>query len=311
MKYKIHDSSFVLSKDIGVKTNIWAFCNILKGAKIGENCNICDHIFIENDVVVGDRVTIKCGVQLWDGLRVENDVFIGPNVTFSNDKFPRSKRHLGKPLITIIKKGASIGSNATILPDISIGENAMVGAGAVVTKSVPANAVVVGNPARITGYVNVNKTNKLKTYIMSENEMVVKTDVKGVSIHRIPRATDIRGDLSYMEYQKQIPFVVKRSFLVYNVPGKEVRGEHAHKTCQQYLVCIQGSLSVMVDDGKNRAEIPLHSKDVGIYIPPMIWGVQYKYSADAILLVLASNVYKSEDYIRDYQQFLTLVKHGK
>lgn len=309
MKYNVHQSSFVASKQIGEKTNIWAFCNILEGATIGKECNICDHVFIENDVVIGDRVTVKCGVQLWDGLRVENDVFIGPNVTFSNDKFPRSKKYLQKPLMTIVKQGASIGSNATILPGIQIGEHAMVGAGAVVTKSVPANAVVVGNPARITGYVNMNTVKKINTYALADKETILQTNVKGVVISKIPYASDIRGDLSYMEYQKQVPFVVKRSFLVYNVPGKEVRGEHAHKKCQQFLVCIQGSVSVMVDDGINRAEIPLHSKDIGVYIPSMVWGVQYKYSSDSILLVLASDAYRSEDYIRDYQQFLRTVKY--
>jgi UDP-2-acetamido-3-amino-2,3-dideoxy-glucuronate N-acetyltransferase len=308
MLYKIHPSSFVASKSIGAKTYIWAFCNILKGAKIGEDCNICDHVFIENDVAIGNRVTIKSGVQLWDGLRLENDVFIGPNVTFSNDKFPRSKNHSNKLLLTVIKHNASIGSNATILPGIVIGGNAMVGAGAVVTKSVPANAIVVGNPARITGYVNVNNNYRLKTHKISENETIIQPDVKGVVIYKIPRASDIRGDLSYAEYNKQIPFAVKRTYLVYGVPGKEVRGEHAHIKLHQYLICVNGTLSVIVDDGKKRAEIELKSKDIGIYIPPFVWSIQYKYSTDAILMVLASEVYESDDYIRDYQHFLELVK---
>lgn len=310
MAFQIHSSSFVGTKKIGDETTIWAFCNILSGAKIGRECNICDHVFIENDVIIGDRVTIKCGVQLWDGLQIADDVFVGPNVTFSNDKFPRSKQYLAKPLRTVVQKGASIGSNATILPGIVIGENAMIGAGAVVTKNVPANAVVVGNPARITGYVNGEIVGKSKIYETFGNEPVVKTTVSGVTLYKIPKATDIRGDLSYIEYEKQIPFIVKRTFAVYNVPGKEVRGEHAHKKCEQFLVCLQGSLSVVVDDGRNRAEIPISSKEIGIYIPPMVWGVQYKYSSDAILLVLASHPYKSEDYIRDYQQFLKLVKQS-
>ena len=134
---------------IGSGTRIWAFSHILPGAVIGADCNICESVFIENDVVIGNRVTIKNGVQLWDGCRVEDDVFIGPNVTFCNDKFPRSKKYPPQYLETTVKRGASIGANATILPGINIGEHAMVGAGAVVTKDVPNNATVVGNPAKM------------------------------------------------------------------------------------------------------------------------------------------------------------------
>ena len=126
---------------------------MLPGAVIGADCNICDHTFIENDVRVGDRVTIKCGVQLWDGIRIEDDVFIGPNATFTNDPFPRSKRQPEQFDRTVVRQGASIGANATILPGVTVGVNAMVGAGAVVTRDVPPLAVVTGNPARITGWM--------------------------------------------------------------------------------------------------------------------------------------------------------------
>jgi len=135
--------------EIGKGTRIWAFVHILAGAKIGCDCNICDFVFIEGDVIIGDRVTIKSGVQLWDGVRLGNDVFIGPNVTFTNDKFPRSKQYPLRFLKTTVKKGASIGANATILPGITIGMKAMIGAGSVVTHDVPDHALVVGNPARI------------------------------------------------------------------------------------------------------------------------------------------------------------------
>jgi UDP-2-acetamido-3-amino-2,3-dideoxy-glucuronate N-acetyltransferase len=148
MKYFKHAQALVESERIGENTRVWAFAHVLPGAQIGADCNICDHVFIENDVIVGDRVTIKCGVQLWDGLRINDDVCIGPNATFSNDPFPRSKRPFTL-LVTTIKKGASIGANATILPGITIGENAMVGAGAVVVNDVPDNTLVVGNPAKV------------------------------------------------------------------------------------------------------------------------------------------------------------------
>ncbi len=138
---------------IGSATRVWAFAHILPGAVIGEECNICDGVFVENDVVVGNRVTIKCGVQLWDGLRVADDCFIGPNATFANDPSPRSKKYPAAFLQTQLKRGASIGANATILPGLVIGEWAMVGAGAVVTRSVPDYGLVRGNPARLSGWL--------------------------------------------------------------------------------------------------------------------------------------------------------------
>lgn len=309
MKPFIHESSFVATKKIGNGTTIWAFCNILKNAQIGENCNICDHTFIENDVVLGNNVTVKCGVQLWDGIRIEDGVFIGPNATFSNDKFPRSKKYPKKFLMTIIKKNASIGANATILPGLIIGESAMVGAGAVVTKNVPENAIVVGNPATIVGYTNVRNTKIVKLLSHEiEFEKKVKTEVKGVEIYNIPRASDIRGDLSFLEYKKHLPFLIKRFFMVYNVPNKEVRGEHAHREIHQFLICLKGSLSVIVDDGKKSIEIPLKENGYGIHIRPKVWGIQYKYTQDAILLVFASGEYNPSEYIRDYKEFLQIVK---
>jgi UDP-2-acetamido-3-amino-2,3-dideoxy-glucuronate N-acetyltransferase len=149
----IHPLADVQSSYIGTNTKIWQFVVILPDAKIGADCNICSHCLIENDVVVGDRVTVKSGVQLWDGIRLEDDVFIGPNVTFTNDPYPRSKHYPAVFPLTTVKAGASIGGGATILPGITIGRHAMVGAGAVVTKSLPEGAVVVGNPARIVKFV--------------------------------------------------------------------------------------------------------------------------------------------------------------
>jgi acetyltransferase-like isoleucine patch superfamily enzyme len=149
-----HPNALVESNRIGARTRVWAFAHVLPGAVIGDDCNICDHVFIENDVVVGDRVTIKCGVQLWDGVRIEDDVFVGPNATFTNDPFPRSRQYLDRYPVTRVERGASIGANATLLPGITIGAHAMVAAGAVVTRTVPARAVVMGNPARIVRYLD-------------------------------------------------------------------------------------------------------------------------------------------------------------
>lgn len=149
----IHPLADVKSVNIGQKTKVWQFSVVFQNAVIGENCNICAHTLIENDVQIGNNVTVKSGVYIWDGITLEDNVFIGPCVAFTNDKKPRSKQYPNEFPKTRVKKGASIGANATILPGITIGANALVGAGAVVTKDVPENAIVVGNPAVIKGYV--------------------------------------------------------------------------------------------------------------------------------------------------------------
>ncbi len=139
----IHPLSDVQTKDVGENTNIWQYCVVLSGAKIGSNCNICSHCFIENDVTIGNNVTVKNGVYLYDGITVQDDVFIGPNATFCNDKYPKSKNKDFELQQILIKKGASIGANATILPGVTIGENALVAAGAIVTKDVADNQKIM------------------------------------------------------------------------------------------------------------------------------------------------------------------------
>lgn len=153
---KIHKLSDVASKNIGEGTTIWQFSVVLEEAIIGSNCNICAHTFIENKVRIANNVTIKSGVYIWDGVVIEDNVFIGPNVTFTNDKYPRSKQYGDYYPELVIRKGASIGGNATLLPGIELGEGCMVGAGAVVTKNVPAGAVVTGNPAKVVRYIGIN-----------------------------------------------------------------------------------------------------------------------------------------------------------
>ncbi|MFT4918315.1 MAG: UDP-2-acetamido-3-amino-2,3-dideoxy-glucuronate N-acetyltransferase [Zhongshania aliphaticivorans] len=150
----VHPLSDVHTTDIGEGSKVWQYSVVLTGAKIGENCNICAHTLIEGDVIIGNNVTVKSGVFLWDGISLESDVFIGPNATFTNDKMPRSKCYPEAFLRTLVKRGASVGANATILPGITIGKYSMVGAGAVVTKDVPAYAVVAGNPARVVKWVS-------------------------------------------------------------------------------------------------------------------------------------------------------------
>ena len=158
---KIHPLADVQSTAIGEDTLVWQFAVILKGAVIGKNCNINCHTFIENDVTIGNNVTVKSGVYLWDGIQVEDNVFIGPNATFRHDKYPRSKQYPGSFDKTILRFGCSIGANATILGGVVIGEYAIIGAGSVVTRTVPPHALVVGNPAKITAWLD-ERGNKLQ-----------------------------------------------------------------------------------------------------------------------------------------------------
>jgi UDP-2-acetamido-3-amino-2,3-dideoxy-glucuronate N-acetyltransferase len=310
MTYFVHPNALCESPHVGAGTRIWAFAHVLPGARIGRDCNVCDHVFVENDVVIGDRVTIKSGVQIWDGVHLEDDVFVGPNATFTNDPFPRSKHTPTTFVPTRVCRNASIGANATILPGVTIGRDAMIGAGAVVTRTVPPHAIVAGNPARIVGYVDSKGSLAIDSDSDRDAAIAAPTRVAGVVVHELPLIQDMRGNLTAGEVPADVPFMPKRYFLVHDVPSGETRGSHAHRECAQFLVCITGACAVVVDDGEHRLEVALDRPNRGLYVPPMVWATQYKYTRDAVLLVLASHPYDPADYIRDYEAFLAVVgKH--
>ncbi len=293
----IHPKALCETKAVGEGTRVWAFAHVLPQARIGQDCNICDGVFIENDVLLGDRVTIKCGVQLWDGITLEDDAFVGPNATFTNTMFPRSRAYQKEFLRTVVRKNASIGANATILPGLDIGPNAMVGAGAVVTQSVPANAIVFGNPAQIVGYVDAMEP--LHTADGSENTgttqaAVTQTGMEGVTLHRVNGPTDTR-------FEDDIPLLPKSYATVSGATGEKTDEQCAHRTAQQFIVCLRGSCTVVVDDGKRRREIVLASPDIGLYVPAMTWSGACKLSDDGLLLVFASDDLSAP--IADYSQF--------
>jgi sugar O-acyltransferase (sialic acid O-acetyltransferase NeuD family) len=228
----VHPLALCESRNLGPRTRVWAFAHVLPGARVGSDCNICDHVFVENDVVVGDRVTIKSGVQLWDGMRVEDDVFIGPNATFTNDRFPRSRRRPDKFATTVIEAGASIGANATILPGITIGAGAMVGAGAVVVQPVPPRAIVVGNPARILGYVDAGTSGAPGERPPSEGERrAPEADAAVVATDRKPLVIVGTGEWGLLADQyfthdsdyDVVAFATERAHL----PGPEFAGRPA------------------------------------------------------------------------------------
>ena len=305
-----HPNALVESDAIGARTRIGAFAHVLPGALIGEDCNIRDGVFVEGKAVIGNRVTMNCGVQIWDGVELEDDVFIGPNVTFTTDRFPHGNASNQTLRKTVVRRGVVIGANATILPGLTIGSRAMIGAGAVVTKNVPAYAVVMGNPAVICSYVDAPKTAEVFASDASDGESVGgirPSSLAGVALHVLPLFSDLRGELSVGEFEKTVPFLPKRYFLVFGVANAKVRGEHAHRVCHQALICVHGACSVLADDGTSRQEFRLDHPRLSLHLPPLVWGVQYKFSPGAILLVFASHAYDPADYIRDYDEFLAAV----
>ena len=286
-KYFAHPKALVESDRIGARTRIWAFAHVLPGAQVGADCNICDGVFVENDVVVGDRVTVKCGVQLWDGVRLEDDVFVGPNATFTNDKFPRSRQYPGQFQQTVVRRGASIGANATVLPGVEIGPGAMVGAGAVVTTDVPPHSVVVGNPARVV------RTAGAGVERVSEPPKLIE----------LPSFPDERGTLIFGQLGDQLPFETRRFFTIGDVPPQAVRGHHAHSVFHQFLLCLRGACTVTVDDARTRWTFRLDSPRVGLHVPPLHWNVLSDFTGDALLLCLSSGLYDRAEYISDYDEF--------
>lgn len=299
----LHPTSDIQSASIGTGTRVWQFCVILKRARIGADCNICSHVFIENDVTIGDRVTIKCGVQIWDGIHLEDDVFIGPNVTFTNDPFPRSRQPLDQYPVTRVESGASIGANATILPGVTIGRGAMIGAGAIVTSDVPPFAILKGPAARNLSFQKTmdDSPECLKSAAFPRSQL------RGADFVELKKASDHRGDLLAIEFGQHIPFEVNRVFFVTNVPADNIRGEHAHKECHQMLVCLQGSVTITVDNGTDRKEWILDRPEIGLHIHPMIWASQSRHIDQTVLAVFASHPYDPEDYIRNYDDYLKTV----
>jgi UDP-2-acetamido-3-amino-2,3-dideoxy-glucuronate N-acetyltransferase len=252
-------------------------------AALGRGTRVGPFAVIEPGATVGDDVTIGSHVVVGAGAKVGD--------------------------------GASIGASSTLVGGVEIGPGAVVADGAVVTRSVPRTAVVAGNPARITGYAGIAAGAPMDGLRPPLDEAagprVVESTVPGVRLHRLDAVRDLRGSLVAGELENGLPFVPQRYFFVFDVPGEDVRGEHAHRACHQFLVAVTGRVHVIVDDGEHRQEFALDDNRVGLYMPPMVWGIQYRYSEDCRLMVLASDPYDPDDYIRDYGTFLNEVRQPR
>jgi dTDP-4-dehydrorhamnose 3,5-epimerase-like enzyme len=260
-----------------------------------------ENVFVHAGAFIDPTVTIDGFTQIWSGMIVSSGVTIGPGVVFLKSETKTSN--------TRILENVKIGGGAIIGADITLGQGAVIEAGSLVLQSIPANAIVGGNPARILGYTATVGPD-IESSVMPQlkaGQKITSVGVGNVTLHKFKLVKDVRGDLSVGEFSREIPFDPKRYFLVFNVPSEKTRGEHAHHKCHQFLICVKGSCAVVVDDGKSRCEVLLDSPDTGIYLPPKTWGIQYKYSIDAVLLVFTSDYYEAEDYIRDYDEFLSII----
>jgi hypothetical protein len=238
------------------------------------------------------------------GAYIEAGVTLGHRITVGANSVVLAGEHAS----TRIEDDVWIGANCTIYGDVVIGARARIDHGSVVTTSVPPKAVVMGNPAKIVGYVDTPIYDHGIAQTRVSNTTSIASAVKGVALYTLKYVPDMRGALSVGEFHRDIPFAPKRYFLVLGVPTAETRGEHAHIACHQFLIAVTGSVAVVADDGTNRQEFILDRPHVGLYLPPLTWGIQYRYSSDAVLLVFASDYYEPDDYIRDYKQFVNYVR---
>lgn len=287
---------------IGKNTVVSPYVLFAENTKIGDECYVGPHCVFEKNIRIANNVSIGSGVHFCSDVKVNDLVSIGSNVSFTKSAHVKGDEHAS----TTVEVGAVIGDGAIIYTGVSIGQYASVSPGALISRSVPPYAIVEGNPARIVGYVNAASTPSSKSTTLHHEEQN-KSIVNGVILYSFPIISDIRGSLTAGEFERSIPFPVKRYFMVFDVPSEETRGEHAHHLCHQFLICVKGSVSVVADDGRNREEFVLNRPELGLYLPPMTWGIQYEYSSDAVLLVFASEYYHAKDYIRNYDDFLRLL----
>ena len=274
----------------------------------GARCNIAPSAVFGLDVQLGDDVSIGAGAvvlgpcSIGDRCVVAAGCVLDPGVGAPGSRL-------------VLEPDVQLSAGVTIAARVTVSRGATVHPGTIVERAIPPHAIVSGNPAQIIGYaVSGKDTGSAAHTIANSAEQVAAcqtSSVGGVTLHRLPRILDLRGNLTVGEFGRSIPFNPMRYFMVFGVPNAEIRGEHAHLVCQQFLICAHGSCHVVADDAEHREEFTLNDPAIGLYLPAMTWGIQYKYSADAVLVAFASEYYDNSDYIRDYDSFLTLAAEAK
>ena len=302
----VHPLALCETDRIGIDSVIEAFASVAGDSILGAR------------VVVARGASVLGGAEIRERVRVEVGAVVGSNVCIQAGAVVGARAVLGDSTVepgrggdraVEIGSGATIGANAVVAPGVRIGRDARVCAGAVVTRSVPANAIVSGNPANITGYVGMTEGAEGAALVASVRAPNMgapphPSGVAGVSLHRAPLHGDLRGSLVAKEFGRDIPFDPRRAFLVFDVPSTEIRGEHAHRECHQFISCVHGACSLVAEDGHAREEFRLDDPTLGVHIPPMVWCTQYLHTQDAVLLVYASHAYDPDDYIRDYEVYV-------
>ncbi len=293
-----HTSAVVESDDIGVGTRIGALSHVSAGARLGDNTHLGAGVTIGAEVVTGENVTIGSGSHLHGRVLLQRDVVVGQGAIVGAS--PGST--FDPSVITVLEADCWVGAGSILFAGITVGHSAVIHPGSVIERPVPAFAIVAGSPARILGY-REKFPEKLRTLRADRASKNSEIAVGGAQIITFRRYSDMRGLLAVGESGSELPFAPMRLFFVHGVPSREVRGEHAHRVCHQLLVAAHGACSVVIDDGDSRQEILLDDPAKALYIPPMVWATQYKYTADAVLMVLASHPYDPNDYIRSYAEF--------
>lgn len=294
-----HQSAWIEEgSQVGPGCSIGPYAIVRAGAVLGEGCVVEAQAVVSGGVLAGKGVTLGSGCFIGPGAQLAAGVRISPRASVDS-RVDES---------VLIGQEAVIGSQAVIHAGVTIGNQAVIEAGAVVMRNVPATAVVSGNPAKIIRYVTTPRA--APPIYQPDQTSPIQTGVRGVTIHHLPLIEDLRGNLSFGEASRHVPFEIKRYFLTFEVAGEEIRGEHAHRKLQQFLICPYGRLHLMADDGRNREEFILDRPNLALYLPPLVWGVQYRFSPGAVLLVFCSDYYDPADYIRDYVEFVALVRDG-
>lgn len=289
------------SSSIGSGTSIGPMSVVDREAIVGDDCRIADHVSIRGLTSIGSRTTLESGVRVGSHVTIEDEVSIGPNATIGW----RSPGVSTSDEATLLERGASVGAGSVVAEGTRLGLQSVTQPGSVVMADVPPKAIVGGNPASIKGYIDTSRRESLPT-APKESATVPGRAPLGVGdceMWDLPSFRDLRGSLVAIEFVGDLPFTPVRTFAVFDVPGGEVRGEHAHRECSQFLIAAHGALTVVVDDGTHSTEVRLDSPTQGLYIPPRVWATQYRFRKSGVLVVHASHPYDADDYIRDYSEF--------